>query len=166
MKIRKIVLKKRWIVLAVMVLVVSAAALLCHMDTLSGITFELDTETGEVWTDASETSVPEYVSLHLEKERVSIREGEVIVHLAYNGDKPVEFYGLPVLEMRRGDTWYWVKRKPFNQTLEQRFIQPGISGSTSVNFEDFGRFLPPGEYRLLYFFGGDQAAVEFEVGWW
>lgn len=166
MKIRKIMLKKRWIALAVIVLVVSATALLRHVDVLSGITFELDTETGELWTNATETSVPEYVSLHLEKERVSIWEGEVVVHLAYNGDKPVEFYGLAVLEMRRDGTWYWVKREPIIQTLEQKFIQPGDSGSTSVKFADFGRFLPPGEYRLLYFFGGEQVAVEFEVGWW
>lgn len=165
MKTRNIRLKKRWLVLAVVVLVVSVTALLCHIRVLSGIKFTRDQETGELWTDTSDTIVQEFVSLRLEKDRVSIWDGEVRFHLEYTGNEVLE-YSWPTLEMRRNGTWTYVQRKPVNVNLVQYFIQNGDKKPGALRFDQFGRFLPPGDYRLAVWLGGEKSAVEFEVGWW
>lgn len=166
MKKRNATLKKRWIVLVAAMLVVFVTALLCHIRVLSGIEFMRDSETGEIMTGtAEETLVQESVILRLDRDRISVWDGEIGVHLEYTGNEILVFGGW-TLETRRNGTWTYLQRKPMNVNLVEIVLQNGDKETGALKFDQYGRFLPPGEYRLGVWLGSKKSAVEFEVTWW
>ena len=157
--------KRIWLICAVSILLISAVTLLCHIRVLSGIKFTRDQETGELWTDASETVVQDSVILRLDRDRVSVWGGEIELYLEYAGNE-ILVYGGWTLEMRRNGRWTYLQRKPMNVNLVEIVFQNGHKETGALRFDQFGRFLPPGEYRLGVWLGGKKSAVEFEVTWW
>lgn len=158
--------KSIWLICAISILLISAVTLLCHIRVLSGIEFMRDSETGEIMTGTAEdTLVQESVILRLDRDRISVWDEGIGVYLEYTGNE-ILVYGGYTLEMRRNGTWTYLQRKPMNVNLVEIVFQNGSKEAGEFRFDQFGRFLPPGDYRLGVWLGNKKSAVEFEVTWW
>ena len=158
--------KSIWLICTVSILLVCVAVLLCHIRVLSGIEFMRNSESGEIMTGtAEETLVQESVILRLDRDRISVWDGEIGAHLEYTGNEILVFGGW-TLEMRRNGTWTYLQRKPTNVNLVEIVVQNGAKETGALKFDQYGHFLPPGEYRLGVWLGNKKSAVEFEVTWW
>ena len=158
--------KSMWLICAISILLISAVTLLCHIRVLSGIEFMRDSETGEIMTGTAEdTLVQEFVILRLDQNRISVWDEGIGGYLEYTGNE-ILVYGGYTLEMRQNGTWTYLQRKPMNVNLVEIVFQNGDKEAGEFRFDQFGRFLPPGEYRLGVWLGNKKSAVEFEVTWW
>jgi len=158
--------KSIWLICTVSILLVCVAVLLRHIRVLSGIEFMRDSETGEIMIGTEEeTLVQESVILRLDRDRISVWDEGIGVYLEYTGNEILVFGGW-TLEMRRNGTWTYLQRKPMNVNLVAIVVQNGAKETGILKFDQYGRFLPPGEYRLAVWLGGKKSSVEFEVTWW
>lgn len=158
--------KSIWLICTVSILLVCVAVLLRHIRVLSGIEFMRDSETGEIMIGTEEeTLVQESVILRLDRDRISVWDEGIGVYLEYTGNEILVFGGW-TLEMRRNGTWTYLQRKPMNVNLVEIVVQNGAKETGILEFDQYGRFLPPGEYRLAVWLGGKKSSVEFEVTWW